>query len=348
MPYKILPKDEYNPFVKALASDCRVVAPVNKEGKYVFGDISGPQDIAEGYIPTLLPPKKYVFPPKEDLLQFTVGESPSVEPTIEAEPLVVFGVRPCDINGIRLLDKVFMDDIVDPNYAARREQISIIGIDCEEHCDEHCFCESIGSLAVSSGYDLFLTDMGKYWMVNVGTKKGGALMFKYASVREADSDSVAALLRNERDKIHKFPRRFTDSATMVPMLLLGSYTSDVWNENGDKCLACGACNLTCPTCNCFDVLDVMNLQMTGGTRERKWDGCMLEEFAAVAGGENFRKNRSNRIRHRMYRKLKYQAQRFGEPFCVGCGRCGRQCPVDINVPDMVNNLFEQSKQEAAV
>ena len=348
MPYKILPKNAYDQFVKALATHNRVVAPVDKEGKYVFGDISGPQDIAEGYIPTLLPPKKYMFPPKENLLQFTVGENPSVEPVVEAEPLVIFGVRPCDINGIRLLDKVFMDDIVDPNYAARREQIAIIGIDCEEHCDEHCFCESVGSLSLSGGYDLFLTDMGQYWMVSVGTKIGGDLMFKYASVREADSDSVATYLRNERDKIHKFPRRFTDNVTMVPMLLMGSYTSDVWNENGEKCLACGACNLACPTCNCFDVLDVMNLQMTGGTRERKWDGCMLEEFAAVAGGENFRENRSNRIRHRIYRKLKYQTQRFGEPFCVGCGRCGRQCPVDINVPDMVNNLFEQSKKEATV
>ena len=348
MPYKILPKDAYDPFVKALAADCRVVAPVNKEGKYVFGDISGPQDIAEGYVPTLLPPKKYMFPPKEDLLQFTVGDSPCAEPAVEAEPLVIFGVRPCDINGIRLLDKVFMDDIVDPNYAARRAQIAIIGIDCEEHCDEHCFCESVGSLTVSSGYDLFLTDMGDYWMVSVGTKEGGDFLFKYASVREADSDSVAAYLRNERDKIHKFPRRFTDSATMIPMLLVGSYTSDVWEKNGETCLSCGACNLTCPTCNCFDVLDVMNLQMTGGARIRKWDGCMLEEFAAVAGGENFRKDRSNRIRHRIYRKLKYQPQRFGEPFCVGCGRCGRHCPVDINVPDMVNNLFEESKQEASV
>jgi len=347
MPYKILPKDAFDPFVAAMASDNRVVAPVSKEGKYVFADITDPAEIADGYIPTLLPPKKYLFPPKEDLLQFTTGSSQSAQPAIESEPLIMLGVRPCDINAIRQLDKVFMDDIVDPNYAARRANILIIGIDCEEHCDEHCFCESVGSLTVSGGYDLFLTDMGDYWMASVGNEKGAELLFKYGSVREADSDSVAKYLRNERDKIYKFPRRFVDSATMVPMLLLGSYESDVWGDNAEKCLSCGACNLTCPTCNCFDVLDVMNLQMTGGTRTRKWDGCMLEDFAAVAGGENFREDRASRIRHRIYRKFKYQAHRYGEPFCVGCGRCGRGCPVDINVPEMVNNLFEQSKQEVS-
>ncbi len=348
MPYKILPKDAYDPFVKAMASARRVVAPVNKEDKYVFGDIGGPEDIAKGYIPTLLPPKKYLFPPKEDLLHFAVGGMPSAESVIEAEPLIMFGVRPCDINGIRQLDKVFMDDIVDPNYAARRAQVVIIGIDCEQHCDEHCFCESVGSLAVTGGYDLFLTDMDDYWMVSVGTQQGGDLLFRYASVQEADSDSVTRYLHHQRDKIYKFPARFQGSIALIPMLLGGSYENDVWEKNGKKCLSCGACNITCPTCNCFDVLDVMNLQMTSGTRTRRWDGCMLEEFAVVAGGENFRNERSSRVRHRVYRKFKYQPQRYREPFCVGCGRCARACPVDINIPEIVNDLFKETEQEAAV
>ena len=33
----------------------------------------------------------------------------------------------------------------------------------------------------------------------------------------------------------------------------------------------------------------MDLSLQNGTRESYWDGCMLNIFASVAGGENFRK-----------------------------------------------------------
>lgn len=72
---------------------------------------------------------------------------------------------------------------------------------------------------------------------------------------------------------------------------------------------------------------------------------MLPEFALVAGGENFRPNRTQRIRHRIYRKFKYQMQKYGEPFCVGCGRCSRACLVDIRPDKVLNDLFDLSKQE---
>jgi formate hydrogenlyase subunit 6/NADH:ubiquinone oxidoreductase subunit I len=56
----------------------------------------------------------------------------------------------------------------------------------------------------------------------------------------------------------------------------------------------------------------------------------LDTFAEVAGGENFRKERSSRLRHRFFRKAKYIYEAFGRKGCVGCGRCDRNCVAEIN------------------
>ena len=83
----------------------------------------------------------------------------------------------------------------------------------------------------------------------------------------------------------------------------------------------------------------MNLKE--GERYRQWDGCMLADFAAVAGGGNFRKDRESRFRHRMYRKGKYVPERFGKLGCVGCGRCASACLAEIASPAETFNMLKE-------
>ncbi|MCX7703870.1 MAG: 4Fe-4S dicluster domain-containing protein, partial [Planctomycetota bacterium] len=114
--------------------------------------------------------------------------------------------------------------------------------------------------------------------------------------------------------------------------------SDVAN----RCYSCGTCTLVCPSCYCFDVEDDVSLSnLSSGERTRLWDSCQTESFAIVATGENFRKERSHRVRHRLYRKYYYLAEKYGDTFCVGCGRCGRQCTADIDIFDIVSALSER-------
>ncbi|UCF49598.1 MAG: 4Fe-4S dicluster domain-containing protein, partial [Thermoplasmatales archaeon] len=70
---------------------------------------------------------------------------------------------------------------------------------------------------------------------------------------------------------------------------------------------------------------------------RTWDGCMLQEFAKIATGENFRFPKSERYRHRFLRKGLYNYERYGMIACVGCGRCSSQCLPDIADPSKVFN-----------
>ncbi len=346
MPYKVLDKQSYKSFVANLAAGEPVIAPVPKENRFALSRITKPDQLAdpEAYIPTLLPHKKRLFPAKENIVKFKLGTQPELTPQLEAAPLVFLEVRPCDINGIRQLDMFFLDDIKDEHYARRREAISVIGLDCSEHCDEHCFCESVGGLGVDKGYDLFFSDQGKYYIVSIGTQKGADLLEKYALPQEASEELIAAYKRVQAQKLSQFPRRLKGDLYSIPLLLTGSYDSPLWAELGKIDLACGACNVTCPTCSCFDVLDKMELDLVSGERLRRWDGCMLQDFALVASGENFRTERAQRVRHRIYRKFKYQMQKHGEPFCVGCGRCIRSCLVGINPYEILNRLFEEAEK----
>jgi ferredoxin len=83
--------------------------------------------------------------------------------------------------------------------------------------------------------------------------------------------------------------------------------------------------------------------METGQRYRTWDGCMLAEFAAVAGGHNFRDRQAARYRHRYNRKGLYMWDNIGEIACVGCGRCITACTANIANPvEVYNRLLEEA------
>jgi ferredoxin len=88
-------------------------------------------------------------------------------------------------------------------------------------------------------------------------------------------------------------------------------------------------------------MDKLSMDALSGARERTWDSCQLEEFAAVSGGENFREERSSRLRHRMFRKGKYIFERTGRSGCVGCGRCINHCVAKISILEAFQQIADQ-------
>ncbi len=89
----------------------------------------------------------------------------------------------------------------------------------------------------------------------------------------------------------------------------------------------------------------MELDLVHGERLRRWDGCLLHDFAKVATGENFRETRTSRYRHRFFRKGQYLFVRLlDDVACVGCGRCASFCLPDIADPvDVFNRLKEDAR-----
>jgi formate hydrogenlyase subunit 6/NADH:ubiquinone oxidoreductase subunit I len=198
----------------------------------------------------------------------------------------------------------------------------------------------MGTLSAGEGYDLHMVDLGDRYAIDVLTETGESVMQHAKAVAATDED-IERLNIVMSEKWPRFPYRLDFDINDLPSLLNMSMKSPLWNELGERCLACAACTNVCPTCFCFDVKDEINLDLQSGRRVRTWDSCQLDEFANVAGGHNFRKSRALRQRHRFMRKGRYILEAHKFLGCVGCGRCARACLVDITPVNVFNELFHR-------
>ena len=83
---------------------------------------------------------------------------------------------------------------------------------------------------------------------------------------------------------------------------------------------------------------VIRENLKSSTRQKKLYSCNLVDFAAVAGGHNFRPENGDRLKYRYYHQHRGFAENANQQICVGCNRCGRACLADINPKDVINDL----------
>ncbi|MBN1683973.1 MAG: 4Fe-4S dicluster domain-containing protein [Gammaproteobacteria bacterium] len=307
-------------------STYRIIALTRNQERVIYDYINSSDEIELEYQPTVLSVKKFFFPQDEIILDYTVEGK--VTPRIEAENLVLFGVRPCDLNGIKILDEAFAESHGDPNYLSRREKSIVIGIDCQKVCDKDAFCYKVDSNEAKGGFDIMLYDLEDRYVIQVASAKGQKFLERYFETTPGlPSDLEKALAKKKEGfkglepfkNLEKFPEIFEKNKD-----------HPVWEEEGSRCLSCGSCIMVCPTCYCFDVADELALNLKKGQRMRRWDACMLSAFAEVAGGENFRPTAKERLHHRIDRKFNFLMAKHGQAVCVGCGRCVRACLADIS------------------
>jgi len=339
----ILNKQDVPTFVRNLLRVYRVGGPVETNGQFAFKTLRDPADLRLDYPTTILPPKKFLLPPRETLFEFENAGEFLIKPPRPEPRTVLLGVHTCDLHAIQLLDHVFDSGHTDPNYRNRRRQTLIVSIECLSPCDENSFCKSMGTLTADEGYDLHLTDIGDGYAIDIGTEAGQKLL-EHAPVKEATPGDIQKLNATLSEKWPRFPYRLDFDVSDLPSLLNMSMQSPLWNELGERCLACASCTNVCPTCFCFDVSDEIGFDMKRGQRTRGWDSCQLDAFATVVGGHNFRKSRALRQRHRFMRKGKYILETHHYLGCVGCGRCARACLVDITPVKVFNELYHQKKE----
>lgn len=344
MNYHILKKEGLDGFIRKLSKKMKVYAPVSRgHGNFAFEEVSSSAQVALKYIPTILPPKKYLMPQREKMLEFDVtGESPVDKAVLEAEEMALFGVHTCDLAGIQCLNMVFSERPRDYNYLLRKEKTFIIGLECNTYCDEHASCALVGNQLPNGGYDLFFTDLGEYFIIHVNTQKGEDLLENMSLPKALPAD-LTALARAREGKKSVFTNEIGVEPKKLPEIFEKTSASHVWEDLGKRCLSCGNCTNVCPTCYCFDMADTVNLDLKTGARIRTWDSCQFPSFATVAGGEDFRENRAERQRHRLSRKFKFPLDRFYRFFCTGCGRCTRTCMAKINLKDTLKALAAETK-----
>jgi sulfhydrogenase subunit beta (sulfur reductase) len=327
-------RSSINVLISHLQEKCSVFAPHEKgTASFAYQKVENPENVVLDYSRTIQPLKKFFLPPKETLLTFNTSTNAFDMVSPKEEEKIFFAVHSYELKAIQLLDIKFEERNPESNYLSRRENSHFIGISYET--DKHHFSTSLGlDVEYFDGFSLFLEKQDDGYLLYVINEDGKNLLKGFPL--EKYKAQKALIVHNDvpKSKLRVHHNR-------LPEIFEHVYHSKVWDEVSKKCLACGTCNLLCPTCYCFDVNDEIELDATTGKRERTWDSCMLNAFAEVAGDENFREKRADRTRHRLFRKFKYQTDVSSELHCVGCGRCSKFCPADISIIDIVNSLTQE-------
>jgi sulfhydrogenase subunit beta (sulfur reductase) len=331
-----MPKQNLDFFVSVLPAFGEVYAPVKRGNGFAFDKPSLWSDVQMKYTRTILPPKKLMLPPRETTIAFDPVEGFQDHLATASKPIVLFGVHSYDIFGLNILDRVFAQSkFPDPYYIARRKSTAIIGIDFDP--DDKHFAGSMNSDFVDSGFDLFLSDIGNDYLVLVGTSRGDDIVEMSGCLMQTpDEEDFAAYKKRSKDRRASYKTKL--ALEDLPEIMEMEYHSEAWEDIGNRCLSCGSCSMVCPTCYCFDINDEVELGSRKGQRIRSWDSCLFKTHALVAGGENFREERSSRIKFRYYHKQRGFVAEYGRPSCIGCGRCVEVCPAEINIISVIETI----------
>lgn len=310
----------------------RVYTPQKKKQRVDFEPLRDIRDVTHEYVQTTRSAKAVLFPPVEELLRHRRnGDELQVQDRdLSALPrTTVFGVRPCDAAAISAIAAVFTWDYQDALFLKRLENTTIITVACSE-ADSHCFCTSTGTGPDDTkGSDVVLTRLGNGdYLAEFVTEKGQALQEQTSALWGA------APAVNKSELLAKVEKRF--DMPELTKKLESAFDHPVWNEMSLRCLGCGACAYVCPVCSCFDIQDEGT--QNRGQRLRCWDACGFDLFTLHTSGHNPRHVQKERWRQRLLHKFSYMPDRLNVSGCVGCGRCSRACPADMNILEQIGQL----------
>jgi ferredoxin len=342
MLFRVFEKNELRTLYSILAAGNTVVGPVEiakdrrQDPVYAFEQVADFDQLRLDYSTTKIPAKRYFLPYRETMSTFHL-ENGDWTKTVDHginHPLVLFGLHACDINALNRLDKVLMGNVYPmPYYAARRMNMFIIGIGCEPR--PFCFCRSMGADTALHGFDLFLTDIGDKYFLEILTATAYNVLKELRTGTPTEEDHIRYMRTND-ERNNKFTAHvdITDLAKILDM----EFQSPVWEQWGNKCLGCGACSNVCPTCYCYGVEETVETDLRHARKIKTLYSCNVIDFAQVAGGHNFRPARHTRLKYRYYHKHRGFVEAYEEPLCVGCGRCGEACLAGITVPEVIASV----------
>ena len=341
--YKIA-KENLSALFQSIAENQELYLPVEVSGQVNFKAWTQDAKVSLETLKTVKSPKDAFFPQSENL--YTVqreGKKLSIEPqALKEQNFVVFGMKACDIQGVKVLDNVFLSDPIDSFYAARREHGTIVAMACHEP-EESCFCKAFGIDCAEPAADVatWMVEGELYWKAL--TDKGEALTKAVESLLVEADGADAEKLEAEKTAIHTIVEKLPYSNLSLEGwngdALTEKFNSPVWEELYKPCLACGTCTFVCPTCQCYDIKDYDTGH--GVKRYRCWDSCMYSDFTMMAHGNN-RTSQLQRFRQRFMHKLVYYpANNNGMYSCVGCGRCVEKCPASLNIVKVIKAFEKQ-------
>lgn len=279
------------------------------------------------------PIKPFLFAPRERVASFPEP----VSPELTDGPTLLFGVKGCDLRGIAVHKRMFLDgEFADPFYAQRLERTYLIGADCPVP-EPTCFCNLLGLQPfLNQDVDLSLSVLDDGWLVEVISERGKELMDSsfvpassdQLSQRQAQRERALTVLKEQNPKEWNpnLPRAIEER------------TKDrgFWADAAAECVECFGCLVTCPTCFCFLLYDQGNAERF--ERTKVWDFCYIPMYARVGGGANPRPTFVQRFINRFHCKFMHAKNQYGFYACSGCGRCFTTCMGRIDIRKILGQL----------
>ncbi len=325
----ILKRDHLRPFLRKLAKEYRIVAPVkNRHGDTLFSPITSVDqeeiDLSNQPQNSL---KDFLFPQSEVMSHYSVttpGDYRFSAAREEVPSTIYFGVRPCDLAAALYMDVIFLRESTDPLYLRRRQEAVLVGLNCNAPF-RNCFCNGTDNGPFAEyGADLQLTDLGDRFLIEVGRARGNRLIHLWLPFfNDGEAEDSQAHYQAFLEARGGF-RRQVHVEQAIKRLKGGKVEESVWSFLSQRCQDCGGCAYVCPTCTCFTISD-LPLSESSGQRLRSWDACTFSGFTRMAGGHNPIERKRDAIRQRFMHKLCYDVESHSRPSCVGCGRCVDIC-----------------------
>lgn len=328
-----IPTNDLKQLITGIKKSFRMYGPVKDGNGVSLLELEKGQSPLLDYQVLKKPIKDLFFPQSETILRAEGDFFKSVP--IPEEKRVVFGIRPCDARALEHLDSVFAKgEYRDPFYLARRHGTLIFSLACGEPLDT-CFCVSFGGGPFDEGgSDVLIFKDGDTLLFQACSSAGTAFMSDFSAQFKRPKASIAetrkkVAARARKKSLHLEVGRLFDR-------LGDSIEPAFWDTLSWRCLGCGACTYLCPTCHCFAFSDQGSA--AGSERIRHWDACSLDLFTREASGHNPRSSKGQRMKQRIMHKFRYATENFADVFCVGCGRCIGNCPVNMDIREIIGNI----------
>jgi heterodisulfide reductase subunit C len=341
-------KQNLSGFLDKLREAYRLYGPVRQGDIFSFVPIQDVSEIDLSFQNSRLSPKSLFLPQSERMFECSLDSERDdahilKEVQKDHSPRAVIGIRPCDARAFNLVNVNFdTPEFRDPWWVKARDCTTLVGLGCTTPCST-CFCTSVGGGPFDEeGLDVLLTDVGEAFLVKVLTQKGEQLVEAWNDFEPAEEDLVKRATALEQEALEKVVSK-VDTSMLAQKDTLALYGADFWEAVHFSCVNCGICTYLCPTCWCFDIQD--ETYGRAGHRIRNWDACMFPLFTLHASGHNPRGQKIHRVRQRFMHKLKYYVDTYKNGIaCVGCGRCVQQCPVNIDIREVIKLMNEYGEK----
>jgi len=327
--------------LEKLKSDYQVYGPKKDQGFHTFQPLQKGEQPDLNCLNTRLSPKAIVYPQSQTMFQYHLDEKKEdhhiMKPVETADtPRVVVGIRPCDAKAFQLVKMNFdTPDYKDPYWINAYETTTFVGLACNAPCST-CFCTTSGCGPFhEEGLDVLVVDVGDSYLVRILTEKGSHFMDAAGWEQSDAAPDADKQLAEQKQAAEAKIRSHVKTDRLKEIETNPLYEAPFWEDVAFSCINCGTCTFVCPTCWCFDIQD--ETHGMSGRRMRNWDSCMYPLFTLHGTGHNPRGTKTDRVRQRFMHKLKYFVDKYDAGIqCVGCGRCVRLCPVNIDIRKVCN------------